>query len=181
MGRRKSRAPGVLPPQGSVSRKPQNNERPELFRVQGARAALPQNCSPSKIKWTRCPAYSTSVPYALFHARPVHLHENLELRHSRAAKRPALAAEVPVDFVDDSNRQGSSCDHACPHFSIPPFAAAFSRVFRPTVCVVDRQKRNEKRESFSTGTAPSASLACCGTKSLATGTLEDHMGAQWLG
>jgi hypothetical protein len=26
-------------------------ERPELLRVQDARAALPQNCSPMKIKW----------------------------------------------------------------------------------------------------------------------------------
>ncbi len=35
----------------------------ELLRVQDAQAALPQNCSPKKIKWAGSRAYSTSVPY----------------------------------------------------------------------------------------------------------------------
>src|SRR5579862_796268 len=37
-------------------REPPNNERPEtLFESQDARAALPQNCSPKKIRWHYCP------------------------------------------------------------------------------------------------------------------------------
>src|ERR1022692_2312239 len=44
---------------------PKNKERPELSRVQDARAALPQNCSPKKIRWFALPAYGTSVPYPL--------------------------------------------------------------------------------------------------------------------
>jgi len=39
------------------------NERPTLFRVQDARAALPQNCSPANLVPPDFPAYSTSVPY----------------------------------------------------------------------------------------------------------------------
>jgi len=41
-----------------------NDERPELFRVQDARAALPQNCSGRKIERLVLSAYGTSVPYA---------------------------------------------------------------------------------------------------------------------
>ena len=37
----------------------QNNERPELLRVQDARAALPQNCSPTKIRRLQNLAYGT--------------------------------------------------------------------------------------------------------------------------
>src|SRR5579863_3366781 len=34
----------------------------KLFRVQDARAALPQNCSPTKVNLGRHSAYGTSVP-----------------------------------------------------------------------------------------------------------------------
>jgi len=37
----------------------------KLFRVQDARAALPQNCSPSKIERSCISAYGTSVPWPL--------------------------------------------------------------------------------------------------------------------
>jgi hypothetical protein len=38
-----------------------NNERPDSFRVTGARAALPQNCSPEKINLRSPAGNSTSV------------------------------------------------------------------------------------------------------------------------
>jgi hypothetical protein len=58
---------GNVPPliSGKAARckfSPKNNERPELFRVQDARAALPQNCSSTKIKWGLASAYGTSGP-----------------------------------------------------------------------------------------------------------------------
>ena len=40
-----------------------NNERPELSRVQDARAALPQNCSPMKIRRLQNAAYGTIELY----------------------------------------------------------------------------------------------------------------------
>ena len=40
----------------AAERQSPNNERPEtLIESQDARAALPQNCSPKKIKWHPCP------------------------------------------------------------------------------------------------------------------------------
>jgi hypothetical protein len=42
--------------------KGKNNGRQELFRVRDARAALPQNCSKTKLNICSAIAYGTSVP-----------------------------------------------------------------------------------------------------------------------
>ncbi len=62
---------------------PKNNERPKLFRVKDARAALPQNCSPKKIKWHSPRAYGTSVPYPLFPRLPPISLKNRQFPRSR--------------------------------------------------------------------------------------------------
>ena len=73
---------------------PKNNERPRLFRVQDARAALPQNCSPKKIKWIPLPC--------LWHFRAISL---FSIESTTAYYFPAPGAKNHFDAVSSVFRK----------------------------------------------------------------------------